>query len=399
MCMLSRHHHHHRVGCVWFCREYTIAERPDLYVQPADIVIGGTVDVFGRKLVVRSCDPYTREWYSSAAAADYKCSPQPPDVVDHEEVVAPPAAVVPPHNGIGSEEDSLQSVRTFNVKPLKKDYNQWALHDGIVYRFHARLDSKDVLDAKRRFTIACYPSDDSLAIYEPPVSGISSLIHTIRILCASGGIHARCALLFDVSLLVFPPVNCCLSVLAQIRNSGFKGGVHLKRSRHRKPEPGAPVFKASDFVPGTTVSVFAHRFIIMDGDKFTRERYAQRLQSLVWYRYCVGTSYGACLRATLLLFESSFAIMNGSDVTCLLSQHSSCASVCSLPHMFTSTAPAAAVKPSDPAYNPDVDAASPSYALGATGGSTSAAFTPSGSGASSPLPSNKSGKLNVTFRE
>ena len=136
-------------------------------------------------LQVRTCHPWTREWYTSAPAPGIE--PQPEDLLF--EPPPPPAKAAihpPPHNGIGSEEDSLQSCYTFNVRPLKKDFSKWASNDGIVHRFHAKLDSPNPMDALRNFTIALYPADDSVAVFEPPV-----------------------------------------------RNSGFKGGVHLQRCKVR----------------------------------------------------------------------------------------------------------------------------------------------------------------------
>lgn len=163
------------------CRGSDPASNPERFLRPQDIRVGGTVDVFGRQLQVRSCHPWTRDWFASTAGQeeqpeDLPFEPPPPP--------AKPEIRPPPHNGIGSEEDSLQSCYTFNVRPLRKDFSQWATHDGTVYRFHAKLVSPNPSDALRNFTLALYPSDDSVAVFEPPV-----------------------------------------------RNSGFKGGVHLQRGK------------------------------------------------------------------------------------------------------------------------------------------------------------------------
>lgn len=202
-------------------RDASPAEKPELFVHPKDIRVGSSLSVFGRTLHIRACDDWTREWYASPeAAAAYGVEVQPEN--EHVVEVPPPLPtfVVPPHTGIGSEEDSMQSCYTFNVKPLKKNLTQWARNDGVVFRYHARLASDNVLDAPRRFTIACYPSDDSMAIFEPP-----------------------------------------------IRNTGFRGGVFLKRNKHRKPD-GTP-FVATDFAPGAVVTIYAHKFSIIDADLFT----------------------------------------------------------------------------------------------------------------------------------
>jgi len=116
-------------------------ESPHLYVNPADIAVGSTVDVYGRPLRVRAADPWTRAWYASTdAAAEYGVGPQPPNVVEVDVPVARAAYVPPPHTGFGSEEDSLASCLTIDVKPRRKDCTQWATWDGVVHRITAGED-------------------------------------------------------------------------------------------------------------------------------------------------------------------------------------------------------------------------------------------------------------------
>jgi hypothetical protein len=59
--------------------------------------------------------------------------------------------------------------------------------------------------------------------------------------------------------------------LLQIKNSGFKGGVFLKRNKHRDAQGN--LFTGLSFLPGTTVAIHSHKFIILDADKFTKERF------------------------------------------------------------------------------------------------------------------------------
>jgi EF-hand domain-containing protein 1 len=101
--------------------------------------------------------------------------------------------------------------------------DRWAVNDGIVNRFFAKLESSNPLDRLRNFTIAFYPSDDTVAVFEPPV-----------------------------------------------RNSGFKGGVHLQRGQVRRP--GGGLMTAADVKPGETVVIHKHVFRILEADKDTRER-------------------------------------------------------------------------------------------------------------------------------
>lgn len=194
------------------------------------------MQLYGRELRLRSCDPQTRAWYESEEArVEYGATPQPANAHEAEQKPAPRVFAIPPHTGIGSEEDSLQSVFTIKVRPLKKDYAKWALNDGVVYRFHARLDvpggaatGSASLHQQRRFTISVYPADDSLAIYE-----------------------------------------------VAVKNTGFGGGKFLARNRHRKSD--GSFYAAADFKPGAVVSVYGHRFVVLDADKFTREVYVVAL--------------------------------------------------------------------------------------------------------------------------
>ena len=196
-----------------------------LYLAPKHLVIGATIDVYGRAVHLRSCDPWTREWYAGEEAARaYECAPQPPNLLIEESVPAPPAMVVPPHTGFGSEEDSMQSVYTFNVKPLKRNLTKWALHDGIVYKWSAKVITTSVLDTGRRFIIALYPADDTMAVFE-----------------------------------------------VSIRNSGFKGGQFLRRDKYHT-SAGAE-YTPPDFAAGRRVTILSHVFEVLGGaDPETRAK-------------------------------------------------------------------------------------------------------------------------------
>lgn len=74
--------------------------------------------------------------------------------------------VIPPHNGIGSEEDSLGYIYRLVPKPPKKDFFQW-VDQQIQLRFNAVFTSPKPEDTKRKFIITYYLNDNSLQIYEP----------------------------------------------------------------------------------------------------------------------------------------------------------------------------------------------------------------------------------------
>ena len=83
--------------------------------------------------------------------------------------------IIPPHNGIGSEEDSLGYVYKLVPKPPKKDFFKW-VDQQISLRFTAVFCSPKPEDVNRSFIITYYLNDDSLQIYEPPArnSGFST---------------------------------------------------------------------------------------------------------------------------------------------------------------------------------------------------------------------------------
>lgn len=195
-----------------------VRHHPELFIRPKDLRVGGTVDVYGRTLQIRAVDPFTRHYYETVLG-----QPQPPAQWTSAAKHVPAEHVVPPATGFGTDEDSKLSVRY--VRPMRgprKNYNKWMVHDGQVYRWRARLVSSVPQDEPRRFSISFYPSDDSLAIFEPPA-----------------------------------------------RDGGFVGGKFLRRGPHKTPA-GAP-YDPSTFVPGQTATIMGHVFEILDADPFTRE--------------------------------------------------------------------------------------------------------------------------------
>lgn len=158
-------------------------------LQPEDLRIGSTLDVYGREFFIHSCDGYTRQWMLENCnrtevemqSIDVSVPPPPP--------FAPP---LPPHNGFGDPEDTERNCRRL-IPVAPKSASRRALRhqrDGEeeVLVFHARFDESSTASqhvslpsliptkaTQRHFTISFYPSDGTLSIYEPPVpnSGIS----------------------------------------------------------------------------------------------------------------------------------------------------------------------------------------------------------------------------------
>ena len=194
-----------------------VRHRPELFVRPADLRVGGTVDVYGRTLQIRAVDPFTRHFYSTVLR-----QPQPEARWEATQQHAPTEHVIPPHTGYGTEADSKLSVRY--VRPLrgpKKNYNKWMVHDGQVFRWRARLVNKVPQDVVRRFSIAFFPSDDTMSVFEPP-----------------------------------------------LRNTGVMGGKMLRRGEYKTNQ--GKEFDPATFVPGSTIVLAGNTFEILDADPFTR---------------------------------------------------------------------------------------------------------------------------------
>lgn len=81
----------------------------------------------------------------------------------------PPQKVIhpiPPHNGIGSEEDSLLSVYSLRPAARIKDMNKMFKSDKHVLRFSCKLISSVAADEERKFLLSVYVRDDTIMVYE-----------------------------------------------------------------------------------------------------------------------------------------------------------------------------------------------------------------------------------------
>jgi hypothetical protein len=70
--------------------------------------------------------------------------------------------------GWGNEEDSLGYCLSLHPKPPRKDLVKLNARQGQVLRFSARFREPAPQDRLRRFVIAYYLADDSLAVFELP---------------------------------------------------------------------------------------------------------------------------------------------------------------------------------------------------------------------------------------
>lgn len=181
-----------------------------------DLAIGQTVDVFGRTMLIASCDAFTRQYYLSNGIT---LRDEMPQQLPEKKVEV--KRVIPPYNGFGTEEDSLRSCTGgLNPPPPKKDLQKMRDKNGVILRFNAQLVSDKADDATRRFVIQFFMEDDTIAIREPPV-----------------------------------------------QNSGVMGGNFLRRQT-MKHENGS-YYAAKDMYVGNIVDIVGHQFLLLNADEYS----------------------------------------------------------------------------------------------------------------------------------
>jgi len=141
-----------------------LAPDGSLYL-PEDFVVGGSIDVWGRKIMLYDCDEFTRNFYQDFVGID-----QFEGRIDvSEKPVRHAKLAPPPHNGIGKPEDSLISTQMIVPKPPKKDLAKQMTKTGQILRFEAKFTNGEPEDEMRRLIIAYYPMDDEVMVNELPV--------------------------------------------------------------------------------------------------------------------------------------------------------------------------------------------------------------------------------------
>ncbi|KAJ3101596.1 EF-hand domain-containing protein 1 [Phlyctochytrium bullatum] len=193
-----------------------------------DFRIGGVINVLGRSFLIRDCDEYTKRFYEDRVGIPAESMK--PIHVEFEDLRFGAKSVdqdLPPYNGYGSVEDSLQSCRHLVLQPPKKDFIKMLENEHKVLRFVAKMESKHREDWNRRFVISYRLADDMMTIYEPPQ-----------------------------------------------RNAGIIGGKFMERTRVLKPgsslssPQGPSYYDARDLHVGATVEVFKRRFLLLDADEY-----------------------------------------------------------------------------------------------------------------------------------
>jgi hypothetical protein len=105
------------------------------FLRARDIRVGAEVGVYGRSLFVHDCDESTRAYYVKTLGRTLaEMAPRP---MSDSAPKAPTA--VPPHNGFGSEEDSLRNCSLASLIPKRApfDVKNFQKNDGKTLAFEA----------------------------------------------------------------------------------------------------------------------------------------------------------------------------------------------------------------------------------------------------------------------
>lgn len=144
------------------------AEVTEFY-QPKDLRVGETIFVLGRRILLVDCDKFTRNYFKKVMCFDQK-----PAIEYKPKQKSLPPKTMPPHDGFGTLEDSLQNTVSFLPKPPRKDVIRQLLNANKYLRYIMKFDVVHPEDEIRKFILRYSLSEGTCYIFEPPIrnSGI-----------------------------------------------------------------------------------------------------------------------------------------------------------------------------------------------------------------------------------
>ncbi|KAK5611875.1 hypothetical protein CRENBAI_007923 [Crenichthys baileyi] len=205
-------------------------EHVEEYYSPKDLQLGQTVKLLSHHFFLHNCDGFTKDYYKKNYPDMDMKAVEIPKTEDKKK------KEIPPYNGFGSLEDSLQNCLSLIPEPPKVNVVKRLENDHKVLRYTAQLDSPYAKDEGRRFILSYHLSNNMISIFEKPT-----------------------------------------------RNSGIIGGKFLEKTR--VPKPGSTVdnpefYSPADFAIGATVDVFSHRFLLTNADHYVL-KYLESISSQI----------------------------------------------------------------------------------------------------------------------
>jgi hypothetical protein len=199
------------------------------YYHHKDLRIGAQINVFGRQMLLCDCDEFTKSFYrESYGVEDFT------PIVQEQPAAVAAEMPLPPHTGIGSEEDSLASVRSLIPKPPKKEFSKWFNDGSNTLQFLAKFAPSSPaaaanvhpvtaeLDAEREFALVFHLADDTIAVWEK-----------------------------------------------RRNNSGVEGGKFMARCRCRKPEAAGKYYTVADLQVNSVVRCSGRDFVLLEAAPYT----------------------------------------------------------------------------------------------------------------------------------
>lgn len=141
-----------------------INDNNDGHYYAQDLMCGQFIDVLTRKMLLETCDNFTKEFYDS----EFQIK-QPTVLIPKESLNKRRQMMksLPPYNGFGSEKDSLANCLHLIPKPVKQDLKRFLKNRGKKLQFVAKFKEPKVEDKDRKFVITYYMDDDSCGVFEP----------------------------------------------------------------------------------------------------------------------------------------------------------------------------------------------------------------------------------------
>ncbi|XP_055341813.1 EF-hand domain-containing family member C2-like [Paramacrobiotus metropolitanus] len=142
-----------------------LPDKVEVYTEK-DLGCGQSIWVFGRLLFMHDCDGYTKWYYKT----HYGKIMEPIDISEPADPV--PEITVPPHNGFGLQEDSVQNVYRLIPKTLVNDARKYLAidrdpEDPIWLTFRLRALTEDPIAAERAYIMKYHLNDNSISINSP----------------------------------------------------------------------------------------------------------------------------------------------------------------------------------------------------------------------------------------
>lgn len=191
--------------------------KKDEFYTPEDLVLGNYINIYNRPCLITDCDDFTKKWYKQSLGVDMvpiKVKRNPPQKVIHP---------IPPHTGIGSEEDSLLSVYFLQPKPAIKDMEKMFKNDKHILRFNAKLISPVQADIERKFIVSFFLRDDTIQVFE-----------------------------------------------TADKNSGRTSSKFMERAKHKNPYTNK-YYNEKDFVNGNNIYINKYIFKLQECDEYTKK--------------------------------------------------------------------------------------------------------------------------------